>query len=65
MVTWTKSVPSETEEAGSEDVCEVELTGLHDRLYLTDERERDLKMAPRSWVCDAIEIGDLGRKAAL
>lgn len=40
MVAWTKSVPSETEEAGSEDVCEVELTGLQDRLYLTDERER-------------------------
>lgn len=67
MVAWTKSVPSETEKTGSKDVREVELTGLDDRLYLTDERERerDPKMAPRSWVCNAIEIEDLGRKAGL
>lgn len=39
---WTKSVPSEMEKAGSEDVWEVELTGLHDQLYLTDKREREI-----------------------
>lgn len=41
MAAWTKSVPSETEKTGSKDVCEVELTGLDDRLYMTDERERE------------------------
>lgn len=63
---WTKTVSLEMEKRGLKDIYEVELTGLDDRLYLRDEKARgNPRMAPRSWVCDAIEIGDIERKAGL